>query len=673
MARTILFIACWILAYTWVLGQPPHIERAYDRSTDLINVHSEEAMTGFLDSLRQRAVTDEEVVLYELLRGRWLRHIGRKLDAHHLFDSLRVQADRHHPFLSYLLHYQEAKILKSLEAFDQARIHAIAAQKAALLCDLPDDALEMELLAYEIDLDNSKFEEALAGFEKLLQRSRDRKHDEGICRALIGMGNAYYYQASDAEALNYFQQALEVAKRMKEQGLIMSSVLNVGAALSFTEGPQAAIDLYRSVLDTIGTSITPSMQADLLSNLASCYSDIGDDQNALVEVNKALVIHGNLKDTASMAHSHYFKATALWNLGKRTEALDEILICRARTSNLDLKIQATRKATDYLDSLGRRTEAFVFLNEYATLQDSLSRSKYSDGVAKAQIRFETAEKERRILEQDQALKLSAAEADRRSTQRNILIASTLILGLVALLLTRTIRTRKRLAGKEKELHDEQVDQLLSQQEIKSINAMLEGQENERDRMAKDLHDRLGSMLGGIKVNMAALEDRVEQVQKDQQFEKVNRLLDQAVGELRQISHDMAAATLSRFGLEKALKDLRDTIHINGRLSVELNVFGLDQRLERSVELAVYRVVQELVSNVLKHAQARELSIAVTRTPGRLSVVVSDDGKGFDTTLPAEGMGLSNVRSRAAALGATVQVDSTPGKGTTVSVECPVVE
>jgi len=184
---------------------------------------------------------------------------------------------------------------------------------------------------------------------------------------------------------------------------------------------------------------------------------------------------------------------------------------------------------------------------------------------------------------------------------------------------------------------------------------------------------LGSMLGGIKAQLGALEDRVEQVQHDAQFQKVNRLLDETVGELRQISHDMAASTLSRFGLEKALKDLRDTIHISGRLSVEMNAFGLEQRLERSVEIAVYRIVQELVSNVLKHAKARELSIDVTRSPGRISVIVSDNGVGFDITSPAEGMGLGNVRSRAAALGGKVQVDSSPGKGTTVSVECPVVE
>lgn len=331
----------------------------------------------------------------------------------------------------------------------------------------------------------------------------------------------------------------------------------------------------------------------------------------------------------------------------------------------------------YLRS-GQFPEAIEMTTYWSTLKDTLSRM---DG------RLELLRSNLRQKAMLDSLGLVRAAMDERRTalaqltdekeQRIVLsigsATGALVLIVIALLLLKRLQQARRLTEQEKLLHIRTVDGLMHKQEINAINSMLEGQEKERDRMAKDLHDRLGSMLGSIKANMAGLEDRAEQMQHDEQCVKVNKLLDQAVGELRQISHNMAAATLSRFGLEKALKDLRETIHINGRLSVELVVFGLDHRLERSMELAVYRMVQELVGNVLKHAQAKELSIAVTHTLGRLSVVVSDDGKGFDTTLPAEGMGLGNVRSRASALSAIVQVDSTPGKGTTVIVEVPLVE
>ena len=107
--------------------------------------------------------------------------------------------------------------------------------------------------------------------------------------------------------------------------------------------------------------------------------------------------------------------------------------------------------------------------------------------------------------------------------------------------------------------------------------------------------------------------------------------------------------------------------------MELRVFGLENRLEPRVEVTVYRIVQELVGNALKHAKASEVSIDVTRSPGRLSVMVSDDGAGFDPSIPGEGMGLENVRKRAATLGGNVAIDSVPGKGTTISLECVVVD
>jgi signal transduction histidine kinase len=395
-----------------------------------------------------------------------------------------------------------------------------------------------------------------------------------------------------------------------------------------------------------------------------------------VEFRKALALCDSTDQTIYVPSLLQSAGITYWALGRTKEAFKTME--RAIEEAYRLNMHKHRSEIhDHLHSwyasMGNTAEALRHLRIRTALSDSLNRARYDDQLARSEALYGSEKKERRIAEQEQALLLASTEDERKSLQRNVLVVSTVTLALLAFLLFRILRNRKRLARQQKELYDQQVDQILAQQELKSINAMLDGQEKERDRMGKDLHDRLGSMLGGIKANMAALEDRVEVMRKDQQYQKVNRLLDQTVSELRQISHDMAAATLSRFGLEKALKDLRDTLHISGHLQVELNTFGLDQRLERSVEIAVYRIVQELVSNVLKHARASELAIAVTRAPGRLSVVVSDNGVGFDSKQPSEGMGLGNVRSRAAALGASLQIDSTPDKGTTVSVECPVVE
>ncbi len=524
-------------------------------------------------------------------------------------------------------------------------------------------------------VDGRDMDSAFDAFAENAQFSISVKSALGEGGAENGMGLIRLNQLRFPEAEKHFRSSLELAREAGSEMLMQNVVANISLTAAMDGRHDMALRLCDSLLLALGTR-SPEFRASLHNEMGFIHRSTGEREEAMIDFLNAIALLDPLPESLTTVQTNQNLASEYWASGRKDDAfstMNKALSAAERMRWTEIQAQIHKELHDWYGSLGLASEALKHLQTHVVLADSVNKSRYDAELARSEALYGSRKMERHISAQEEALEVSKEETRLRSLQRNVLIGATVALVLLAMLLFKLLRDRRRFEKKEKELHDEQVDQLLSQQEIKSINAMLEGQEMERDRVARDLHDRLGSMLGGIKVNMAALEDRVEQMQHDEQCHKVNRLLDQAVGELRQISHNMAAATLSRFGLEKALKDLRDTIHVNGRLSVELNVFGIDHRLERSVELAVYRIVQELVSNALKHSQARELCIGVTHSPGRLSVVVADNGKGFDFTHPAEGMGLSNVRSRAAALGASVQVDSTPGKGTTVSVECPLVE
>ncbi|HRD53312.1 MAG TPA: tetratricopeptide repeat protein [Flavobacteriales bacterium] len=520
-----------------------------------------------------------------------------------------------------------------------------------------------------------RFNEAFTLFAQNARMADSAKFTTGKCGSENGMGLIRLNQGRFTEAWEHFNESLRLARASGSEMLMQNAVANLSITAIMDGRYELALRLCDSLLTEVGDR-SPEFRASLHNEMAFIHRKLNEHALALAHFQKARSLCDGLGETMLCAKVLQHLSTEYWALGRKDEAFQqmaEALTVARRMKWGTLEAEILIELHDWYNELGRTTDALKHLQAHVALADSLNMVRYDDQLARSEALYGSEKKERRIAEQDQALALAAAEDRRKSIQRNAFIGATALLVLIALLLYRTMRNRQRLARQQKELHDKQVDQLLAQQELKSINAMLEGQENERDRMGRDLHDRLGSMLGGIKAHMAAIEDRVEQLQQDQQYQKVNRLLEQTTSELRQISHDMAAATLNRFGLEKALTDLRDTLHISGRMHVELKAFGLDQRLERSVEIALYRIVQELVSNVLKHAKASELSIGVTRAPGRLSIVVSDNGVGFDTAQQNDGMGLGNVRSRAASLGATVLVDSTPGKGTTVSVECPVVE
>jgi len=572
---------------------------------------------------------------------------------------------------------------------------------------------------------NGRIAEAIARYDTVIVIQERSANYKGISDGLGAIGSLLYKAGHYDQAMEKFLEAMHIREELKDKVGVAGIMTSMGLLHMDHGDAEGALALYQKskaiytseedsvrlaiLLNTMGTplralgrcaeAIPDHIQsmaihqrfgrqigiAASLNHLAAAYNCLSKPHEALEYSTQSLRIRESIGDTAGVGYARIQQAKAYLLLNDFAAVVrcgKEALRIGTKMVQIPIRKEACELLYQGYKGLNEWQRSLEMRDQWIRINDSLSGDETKRAIMHRE--YEYAYAQQALADSLEMVRLANEERcefdgrmQRENERREFLVAfgvvTLIVFLLIAYFLMQRLKQARISAAREKQLHGAQVDQLLGQQEIKSINAMLEGQETERDRMAKDLHDRLGSMLGGIKANMAALEDRVEQVQKDQQFGKVNRLLDQAVGELRQISHDMAAATLSRFGLEKALKDLRDTIHINGRLSVELNVFGLDHRLERSVELAVYRMVQELVSNVLKHAEARELSIAVTRTPGRLSVVVSDDGKGFDTSVPAEGMGLSNVRSRAAALGATVQVDSTPGKGTTVSVESPVVE
>lgn len=325
---------------------------------------------------------------------------------------------------------------------------------------------------------------------------------------------------------------------------------------------------------------------------------------------------------------------------------------------------------------GRFDEAVRMTTYWSTLKDTLNSKDGRFEVFRDGMRRSAMADSLEALARQQALQGQlAAERQRRTFLLSASIAGALVLLLVAGLMYKRMQQARRLARQEKQLRESEVDQLLHANEINAITAMLEGQEKERDRVARELHDHMGGMLGAIKLQLAELEEPATDAPevRSAQYHKVSGLLDRAGAELRRISHDMAASTLSRFGLDKAMGDLCDSLQTTDGIRVELSLHGLEHRLGSNVEITVYRIVQELVSNVLKHAAATELLISVSQGAGRLNVMVSDNGKGFSPIGhgSGSGMGLDNVRARAASLGGTLQVDSTPGHGTTVSVECPL--
>jgi signal transduction histidine kinase len=216
-------------------------------------------------------------------------------------------------------------------------------------------------------------------------------------------------------------------------------------------------------------------------------------------------------------------------------------------------------------------------------------------------------------------------------------------------------------------------EIIKQQDI-STRAILQAEENERKRIAADLHDGVGQLMSAAKMNLSAFEHDLPFKSDEQKsaYEKAIALVDESCREVRSISHQMMPNALLKSGLSSAIKEFIDKID-SSIIKINLHTEGLNERLDSNIETVCYRVIQECVNNVIKHSGANTLEISLIKDEDGISATIEDNGKGFNSkeVEKVEGIGLKNIRSRIQYLKGTVDFDSEPGKGTLVAIHVPV--
>jgi signal transduction histidine kinase len=216
-------------------------------------------------------------------------------------------------------------------------------------------------------------------------------------------------------------------------------------------------------------------------------------------------------------------------------------------------------------------------------------------------------------------------------------------------------------------------EVMKQQDM-ATKGIITAEENERKRIAADLHDGVGQMMSAAKMNLSAFENEIQFNNENQKisFEKVINLVDESCKEIRSVSHQMMPNALLKSGLASAVKEFLDKLD-NRVLKVNLYTEGLNERLDSNVETVLYRVIQECVNNVIKHSGANSLDISLIKDEDGIAATIEDNGKGFDSKdrQKFEGIGLKNIASRIGYLKGTVDFDSTPGRGTLVAIHVPI--
>lgn len=355
-------------------------------------------------------------------------------------------------------------------------------------------------------------------------------------------------------------------------------------------------------------------------------------------------------------------------LGLFSPTIDTLKRALDLADTLNLKNQTVRSyrlLSETYEIHGLKDSALKMYKNYAEAKDSVATEKSKKAILFSE---EIIETEKRRIE---AVRETERQKQQRQTQLLIALIIVIIVASVGGYFYYRTRTQRRLMEQKSEINRQIVVDLIKEQAIENLNSRLEGQDQERERIARDLHDRLGGTLSATKMHLERLGRKITS-ELTESYQETYKLLNLATQETRQISHDMMALPLMHMGFEASVKELCKTINASGKIQVHFNAFHqANLTPSEKTKRHLYHVVQELLQNIIKHAKASQVFIQLHSEADSLRLMVEDNGKGFDTSTQSKGMGLSNIEDRIKQLDGTLDIDSMPGRGTTVMLEIPV--
>ncbi|NER13207.1 hypothetical protein GWK08_07135 [Leptobacterium flavescens] len=345
--------------------------------------------------------------------------------------------------------------------------------------------------------------------------------------------------------------------------------------------------------------------------------------------------------------------------------------------NLALELNRKRNLVDIYDWLyqvhkknDHKDSTIYYLDKKYNLEKELDRTQQSISITELQTKYQTEKKEKENL----LLKQDLLITDNR---KNLAYGATAVLILTVIsvvFVLKNTRKKKQLAEQQHLLKSREIENLLKDQELQQIDALIAGQEKERQRIANELHDNLGGDLATLKLHFHHLQEKSKRTKEEEKlFEKTGDLLEEAYQKTRQMAHAKNSGVIAKMGLLPAVKKMAGKISLANKIKVEVHDSGLSRRLENSLEITIFRMLQELITNCIKHAKAELIVIYLTEHEESLNIMVEDNGVGFDIKKvnKQEGMGLYSIERRAELIGGTMTVESHKNKGTTVILDIPL--
>ena len=516
---------------------------------------------------------------------------------------------------------------------------------------------------------NSKgnFEQAIENALKSESLFEALNDPNGQARVQNLIGIFYFNREDFDKALSYFKKYNQLAVESRDTGEIVSSMNNMSSALHKLNEygkEQQLLEKSIAIQEAQGQEIRIGSAYE---NLGSLYLDTDSLTKAQYYYNKARKAYEFNDDKRSLARLLTNTGLVKKKLKKYNDALNDYKQSLAYSQQggfLKMEETVLNKIALLYEDKGDFEKAYYNYIDYVTIKDSILNEENQSSINELMIQFDTEKKERQIANQELVIAKKTIENRRKSFIIAILTAIIIILLLFSFIIYTRIKIRQERRMNEERMQMKQVQ----------MKVVLESQEKERKRFARDLHDGFGQMITAMKLKITQLQSSSDQTELNGLAKESNNLLDTMHQQLREIAHNLMPEPLVNEGLTVALKDYAARISENNQIEIEVSAFDLDRRLDQSIEVNLYRIIQEWINNVIKYSGAKKLSIQLTGYENEINLIIEDNGLGFEKEklTQSSGWGWKNIQSRLEAINGALEIDTQPGSyGTSFILDLPI--
>lgn len=563
--------------------------------------------------------------------------------------------------------------------------------------------------------DQNKLDQAISLDSEAILVATKAHFQKGLAAIYNNIAIPYNKKGDHTASIGYYLKAATLDEELHDDHNLAMAYANIAGAYNDLKEYEKACAYSRNGIGLARSSNHPAALESGLTNLGSGLIALRRYDTALVVLLELKALGEELKDYSSVLGasndlSFIYVQKSQWELLKKTadESLalatsfnDRLSICQSWASLCDYYFAKKEyaKAKEYVwrDIQLAEQEKFnpdlspayqklstidILLGDmqgydhYKVLKDSIDHLLVSDEVLRSTQELEAKyflhEKQTEIDNLNKQQQIQDLTLRQRQTINWVLALLAAVLVLTGFLLYRTWRQKRKLLLADTLLQQQRIAELENEKRLLATQAILQGQVEERSRLARDLHDGLGSILSNAKHTFTHMKDNlIITPENADAFERGMNMLDMSINELRRVAHNMMPEALVKLGLDSALRDFFNSMDSNGVVQMTYQSYDMDEStILKTTAAAIYRIIQELVNNILKHASATTALIQLIRKNDMLSITVEDNGKGFDLAIlqQNEGMGYRNLRNRVAWLNGALEIDTAPGSGTAVHIE-----